>query len=289
MAYNTKAIKVDVNQKPIPQIYNPVTDEYEVLQGANGAARHTLYGPDGQPITTDGNKLAVRATEIETQLTTIQGYIDGIEGTLATLATASNQAAIAGYIDQVEAQLTTIQGYIDGLEGAIGQAVADPAVNTLLARVKNLETKLVAIVTDGVKLSGSKTQQILTRGVRASGVHIFTVLDLPVGCKGIHVMIRIHGVTGTFVSEGLTLTTRPMIAEGVMANIQLSSPKITTATSYDQIWQKGGVKGDITYARAGYQIAGVVPGNRLTGELNITGTFTDGQGFDCEVWAVCMV
>lgn len=160
MAYNTKAIKTDVDKKPIPQYYNPVTDEYEVLQGANGAARHILYGPDGQPITTDGNKLAVRATEIETQLTAIQGYIDGIEGTLATLATASNQAAVAGYIDQVEAQLTAIQGYVGGLEGAIGQAVADPAVNTLLARVKNLETKLTAIIAGTspavVTLSGSK-------------------------------------------------------------------------------------------------------------------------------------
>lgn len=37
MAYNTKAIKTDVNQKPIPQYYNPDTDSYEVLEGKNGA------------------------------------------------------------------------------------------------------------------------------------------------------------------------------------------------------------------------------------------------------------
>ena len=53
MAYNTKAIKTDVNTKPIPQYYNPATDEYEALQGENGAARHVLYGSDGNPISTD--------------------------------------------------------------------------------------------------------------------------------------------------------------------------------------------------------------------------------------------
>ena len=162
MPANTKQIKYDVDKKPSPQYFDPELDEYGYLYGANGASRHIIYGADGQPITTDGNKLAVRATEIETQLTAIQGYIDGIEGTLATLATASNQAAIAGYIDQVEAQLTAIQGYVDGLEGAIGQAVADPAVNTLLARVKNLETKLTAIIAGTspavVQLSGSKME-----------------------------------------------------------------------------------------------------------------------------------
>ena len=105
MAYNTKMIKTDVDKKPIPQFYNPVNDEYEVLQGANGAARHIIYGADGQPVSTTGNKLAVRATEIET---------------------------------------------------IIGEVQAAPTANTLLARLKNLETKVDAIIADGIKLSGSK-------------------------------------------------------------------------------------------------------------------------------------
>ncbi len=32
MSYNTKEIKRDVNNNPIPQQFNPATDEYEVLQ-----------------------------------------------------------------------------------------------------------------------------------------------------------------------------------------------------------------------------------------------------------------
>ncbi|MGS0745552.1 hypothetical protein ACU70A_06315 [Syntrophomonas erecta subsp. sporosyntropha] len=155
MPANTKQLKCDVDKKPSPQYFDPVLDEYGYLYGSNGASRHILYGADGNPISTTGDKLAVRATEIETQLTTIQDYIDGIEATLATLATIEGQAALIGHVDQLEAQLTIIQGYIDGLEGAIGQAVASPAANSLLARVKNLEDKLAVIIADGLKLSGS--------------------------------------------------------------------------------------------------------------------------------------
>ena len=136
MAYNTKMIKTDVDKKPIPQIYNPVNDEYEVLQGANGAARHIIYGADGQPVSTTGNKLAIRASEIETQL-------------------------------------TTIQGYVDGLEGAIGQAVADPTANTLLARLKSLEDKIDAITagtTPAVtQLSGSNLAEAKVVNVTIAG------------------------------------------------------------------------------------------------------------------------
>ncbi len=109
MAYNTKAIKTDVDKKPIPQYYNPVTDEYDVLQGAAGAARHILYGADGNPISTSAGKLAVRASEIET---------------------------------------------------LIGEVQAAPTANTLLARLKNLETKIDAIIAGTtpatVQLSGRK-------------------------------------------------------------------------------------------------------------------------------------
>ncbi len=163
MPYNTKALKTDVSGvKPAPQHFNPVIDEYEPQYGRNNASRVELYGPDGEPIKNTDGKLDIRASEIETQLTTIQGYIDGIEGTLATLATAAGQSTIAGYIDQVETQLSAIQGYVDGLEGAIGTAVASPAANTLLARLKSLEDKIDAITagtTPAVtQLSGSNME-----------------------------------------------------------------------------------------------------------------------------------
>ena len=82
MAYNSKAIKTDVNAKPIPQYYNPVTDEYEVLQGVGGAARQVLYGTDGQPISIVDNKLAVKAAELEAKIEALNAKLDGvIDGT----------------------------------------------------------------------------------------------------------------------------------------------------------------------------------------------------------------
>jgi hypothetical protein len=59
MAFNTKSIVKDLNQKPIPQYYNPVTDTYEVLQGSNGANRAVLYDADGNPV--DLSKLVQKA------------------------------------------------------------------------------------------------------------------------------------------------------------------------------------------------------------------------------------
>jgi hypothetical protein len=43
------------------------------------------------------------------------------------------------------------------LNALIGEVQAAPTANTLLARLKNLETKVDAIIADGIKLSGSIT------------------------------------------------------------------------------------------------------------------------------------
>ena len=50
MAYNTKSIVKDVNQKPIPQYYNKDLDVYEVLEGKNGASKIILYDENGNHI-----------------------------------------------------------------------------------------------------------------------------------------------------------------------------------------------------------------------------------------------
>ncbi|NLY09851.1 MAG: mitochondrial small ribosomal subunit protein uS9m [Tissierellia bacterium] len=39
MAYNEKAILKDVNGKPIPQYWNPETNQYEVITGKDGMIR----------------------------------------------------------------------------------------------------------------------------------------------------------------------------------------------------------------------------------------------------------
>ncbi len=50
MAFNTKGIVKDFNGKPAPQYFNTAADVYEVLQGANGANRVTLYTAAGAAI-----------------------------------------------------------------------------------------------------------------------------------------------------------------------------------------------------------------------------------------------
>jgi hypothetical protein len=132
MAYNTKAIKTDVNAKPIPQLYNPVTDEYEVLQGTGGAARQVLYGPDGQPISTTEGKLAVRAAELEMVIANLQTAL------LDNQSTAAKQDALAGLVGAIDAA-----------------AVSDPAaagavialLKGLLSRLQTLENKIDSFTT----------------------------------------------------------------------------------------------------------------------------------------------
>jgi len=147
LAANTKQIKGDVDRKPSPQYYNPVADEYEYLYGENGASRHILYSSDGQPITSSGNKLAVRASEIEALLSTISDKDFATQTTLA--------AILAKLISSpaTEAKQTA-------MEALIGEVQAAPTANTLLARLKSLEDKVEGII-DGTapavtQLSGSK-------------------------------------------------------------------------------------------------------------------------------------
>lgn len=50
MAYNTVAIKKDVDGKPIPQYYNAITNQYEDLQGLQGASKTILYDENGNKV-----------------------------------------------------------------------------------------------------------------------------------------------------------------------------------------------------------------------------------------------
>jgi hypothetical protein len=85
VAYNTKAIKTDLNSKPIPQYYNTVVDEYQVLQGTGGATWVTIYDGSGNAVSVVSNKLAVRATEIEDLLTTLNSKDFATQTTLAAV------------------------------------------------------------------------------------------------------------------------------------------------------------------------------------------------------------
>lgn len=88
MAYNTKAIKSDKDGKPIPQVFNPLADDYEALKGDAGAARQVLYDKDGNVVSVVSGKLAVRAAELESALGNILSKI------IAAPATAAKQDSL---------------------------------------------------------------------------------------------------------------------------------------------------------------------------------------------------
>ena len=101
MAYNTAAIKKDVDNKPVPQIYNQLLDAYEVLQGRNGANRVELFDADGN------------AVDLETLLTAIVTKLTDVAITSSALptgaATAAKQDTLKTAIDALATVMTAIK------------------------------------------------------------------------------------------------------------------------------------------------------------------------------------
>lgn len=65
MSYDTKQLVTESAGKPVPQYYNSVSDQYEVLQGANGASRVLLYDVSGNPLLTAANPGVVCISKIQ--------------------------------------------------------------------------------------------------------------------------------------------------------------------------------------------------------------------------------
>lgn len=237
MAYDTKTVKRDGSGiTPVPQHFNPTTDDYEPVYGRNNAGRVELYGPDGNPISADdSNKLAVRATDIETLLNDIKGKDFATQTTLAAIL-AKIIAAPA-----TEAKQTA-------LAALIGEVRASPTANTLLARLKSLEDKIAAIdsvldaIVDGsapavTQLSGSNAIKIdilqedatfATRTLAPGASYLTEVFDLSkyqgVSCQMTASATRTYKVdvvwyknNGTTRQNGLT---SPIIASAAQLNSQ---------------------------------------------------------------------
>lgn len=85
MAYNTVAIKKDVDGKPIPQLYNEIANEYEALKGSHGASRVSLYDKDGFEVDITG-----LIDALVTLLTSIKNT-DGIKKIVDALPAGTNK------------------------------------------------------------------------------------------------------------------------------------------------------------------------------------------------------
>lgn len=173
MAYNTTAIKTDVNGKPIPQYFDPLADEYKPLLGQHGAARSILYGPDGQPIGTVGNQLQVKAHDTDAAL----GQIKDALGPLATEtkleAVRTLLASLVGKDFATQTTLAQIKQVLDTLNGVVSTSSKQDALNIAVEDLKSeltlVKSELANIKANQlsgdqkVQLSGTFTEDILSK------------------------------------------------------------------------------------------------------------------------------
>ena len=80
MSYSDARLLKDADGRPIPQMYDPVTETFTPLIGREGSSRVELYGVTGEPV--------------------------GIETALALLATAAKQDAAKAVLDLLATEVT---------------------------------------------------------------------------------------------------------------------------------------------------------------------------------------
>jgi hypothetical protein len=124
MPYNTKGLKETIFDKPVPQVFNPNADDYEVLYGDHNAARHVIYGSDGSPITTTGSKLAVRAMETEALI----GALDNAPVSDPEAVSATLLALLRGVIKQLQGDGTEGKAAPVSVVGSLANNQTDASV-----------------------------------------------------------------------------------------------------------------------------------------------------------------
>jgi len=144
MAYNDKRLKTDLEGKPIPQAYNPDIDDYEPVHSTNNALNQVIYGPNGQPISTVGNKLAVRATELEALM---QGL--ATEGKLEQVRQLLSGVATENKLEQARTLLEAI---------STKDFATQTTLAAVLAKLADLESELATIKAN--QLSGDQKVQL---------------------------------------------------------------------------------------------------------------------------------
>jgi hypothetical protein len=252
MAYNTKSIKKDVDGKPIPQIFDVVKDDYEVLQGRNGAQRVEIYGPDGDPVSVVSNKLAVRASEVETLLNDIKGKDFATQTILSQIlakiiaapATEAKQDTLIGHVDGVESALAAILakiiaapateakqdaliGHVDGIEGALttlnGKDFATQTTLATLLTKAGFDAKADIALTafrDAIRGTGSKTLTDLATALA----------PLATSAKQAEAIAALGAIANAAVTDPAANGTAIALLKGLLSRIQTLENKIDSIT-----------------------------------------------------------
>lgn len=179
MPYNTKAIKRDINNNPVPQVFDVPGDDFAPLTGDSlgggrfgadsitwGKTEGGVYIPvrvsaDGKPQVTDTDVIERLGNIADAAVTSpgasaaaialLKGLLKQLQGDGSGSApvTVGSSALPAGASTAVKQD--TIIGYIDGLEAALGTTGDTDTLNTVIGRLK----KLVALLPTSLTASGN--------------------------------------------------------------------------------------------------------------------------------------
>ncbi|MGE0022119.1 MAG: hypothetical protein AB7S70_00620 [Hyphomicrobium sp.] len=125
------------------------------------------------------NTVLDRLKTIATSLTTLAGYVDGLEA----LATALN-----GYVDGLEAKDFATSAKQDALAALVGEVQASPTANTVLDRLKTIATSLTTLAgyVDGLEalatalngyVDGLEAKDFATSAKQDTAIASLSVMD----------------------------------------------------------------------------------------------------------------
>lgn len=158
------SITVDATSWPLPTGASTSANQTTIISDI-GATNETVA-----PTDTSTSGLNGLIKRINQHLTTLEGYVDGLEGLVTTTNTeigATNETTAAsdsatsglnGLTKRINAHLTTIEGYVDGLETLIGTTnteiggltetapASDTASSGLNGRLQRIAQRLTSLI-----------------------------------------------------------------------------------------------------------------------------------------------
>ena len=278
MPYNTRNLLLDEQDKPISQVNDDLLDAFQPVNG-DGASMSVSRGKwyavgAGATTTTIPMSSYSGLTMVLSQ--SIQSQI---VGSTLTIKDGSN-LVVAKVTAVSSAGVLTID---DTLSAA-------PAQGTFFMLTPPEQTQLMGTnTTIPTELSSNNviTQTLLSRQTLTGSSNI-TAITPPNGAIGVMIITSIYGVTGTFTTgQGLSISVYTGFAPGKQMYV-VSSPVETTAMTN---W---GIVIHPNAATTGYTMADsralAAPlGTSVEPHIFVSGTFTTGQGFDCEMDAIWLM
>lgn len=168
MAFGDNGSATDVSSSaPLPVEVVGGGDASAANQATIIAALTTIAGYiDGLETAVAAQSTAAKQDTAQASLTTLIGHVDGIEAALATLGTQTTLAAILAKIiaaPATEAKQDTIIGHVDGIEGLItsGNSAQATAANqtTIIGHVDGIVASLASILAKIIAAPATEAKQ----------------------------------------------------------------------------------------------------------------------------------